>query len=295
MIYGLVFCVLGLLLVVNVNGYWIGLLFGGCVEDDFFEWVVVGGFFDFVVIVCYGEGDDLNLNVCLFCGGIFDVLVENLVLDCDVQVYLCELELVLFGQCCLFCEVELGSGVCSLCDDFSYGFWVECDGECVCLCVGVVQCLLLVGYFSVVYVCVEFGKGLGFEVIFCDLCEEVLCGVLLEGIEICCELFLLFIVDGGCYVDMVVVVLIYDLKIDDLVMFEVVCIEVFYIGVMGLWVILEKCFECLWCIGGLGDVELVWIYVLIGFNLGSKMLVEIVLVVLVDIFCICNGIFCEWF
>lgn len=96
----------GSLLAVNANGHWIGSLSGGCVEDDFLERVAAGGFPDPAVIVRYGEGDDPNSNVRLPCGGILDVLVENLAPDCDVQAHLRELESALLGQRRLLREVE---------------------------------------------------------------------------------------------------------------------------------------------------------------------------------------------
>ncbi|MBF3045372.1 XdhC family protein, partial [Pseudomonas aeruginosa] len=111
----------GSLLAVNASGEWIGSLSGGCVEDDFLERVAAGGFPDPAVIVRYGEGDDPNSNIRLPCGGILDVLVENLAPDCDVQAHLRELESALLGQRRLLREVELGSGARSLRDDSSHG------------------------------------------------------------------------------------------------------------------------------------------------------------------------------
>ncbi|WP_319758676.1 XdhC family protein [Pseudomonas aeruginosa] len=280
----------GSLLAVNANGHWIGSLSGGCVEDDFLERVAAGGFPDPAVIVRYGEGDDPNSNVRLPCGGILDVLVENLAPDCDVQAHLRELESALLGQRRLLREVELGSGARSLRDDSSHGPRAERDGERVRLRVGAAQRLLLAGYSSVAHACAEFGKGLGFEVILCDSREEALRGVLLEGIEIRRELPSLFIADGGCHADTAVVALTHDPKIDDLAMLEAVRTEAFYIGVMGSWATSEKRFERLRRIGGLGDAELARIHAPIGLNLGSKTPAEIALAVLADILRIRNGI-----
>ncbi len=242
------------------------------------------------MIVRYGEGDDPNSNIRLPCGGILDVLVENLAPDCDVQAHLRELESALLGQRRLLREVELGSGARSLRDDSSHGPRAERDGECVRLRVGAAQRLLLAGYSSVAHACAEFGKGLGFEVILCDPREEALRGVLLEGIEIRRELPSLFIADGGCHADTAVVALTHDPKIDDLAMLEAVRTEAFYIGVMGSRATSEKRFERLRRIGGLGDAELARIHAPIGLNLGSKTPAEIALAVLADILRIRNGI-----
>ncbi|WP_162959461.1 XdhC family protein, partial [Pseudomonas aeruginosa] len=256
----------GSLLAVNASGEWIGSLSGGCVEDDFLERVAAGGFPDPAVIVRYGEGDDPNSNIRLPCGGILDVLVENLAPDCDVQAHLRELESALLGQRRLLREVELGSGARSLRDDSSHGPRAERDGECVRLRVGAAQRLLLAGYSSVAHACAEFGKGLGFEAILCDPREEALRGVVLEGIEIRRELPSLFIADGGCHADTAVVALTHDPKIDDLAMLEAVRTEAFYIGVMGSRATSEKRFERLRRIGGLGDAELARIHAPIGLN-----------------------------
>ncbi|MDL2424671.1 XdhC family protein, partial [Pseudomonas sp. BAgro211] len=75
----------GSLLAVNASGQWVGSLSGGCVEDDFLERVAEGEFSEPVVVVRYGDGTDTRTNIRLPCGGILDVLVENLAPDCDVQ------------------------------------------------------------------------------------------------------------------------------------------------------------------------------------------------------------------
>ena len=93
--------------------------------------------------------------------------------------------------------------------------------------VGAAQRLLLAGYSSVAHFCAEFAKSMGFEVILCDPRDEVLEGVVLDGIEVRRELPSEFIAKGGCHADTAVVALTHDPKIDDLAMLEAVRTEAF--------------------------------------------------------------------
>ncbi|MNH01703.1 hypothetical protein D3C79_609260 [compost metagenome] len=90
---------------------------------------------------------------------------------------------------------------------------MERDAVSVRLRVGAAQRLLLAGYSSVAHFCAQFGKGLGFDVILCEPREEVLEGVVLDGIEIRRELPSVFIANGGCHADTAVVALTHDPKI----------------------------------------------------------------------------------
>lgn len=280
----------GSLLAVNASGQWVGSLSGGCVEDDFLERVAEDEFNEPVVVVRYGDGTDTRTNIRLPCGGILDVLVENLAPDCDVQAHLRELESALLGQRRLLREVSLVDGSRHLRDDHEHGPRVERDEARVLLRVGAAQRLLLAGYSSVAHFCAEFGKGLGFEVILCDPREEALDGVVLDGIEIRRQLPSVFIANGGCHADTAVVALTHDPKIDDLAMLEAVRTEAFYIGVMGSRTTSEKRRERLHRIGGLSEAELARIHAPIGLNLGSKTPAEIALAVLADILRTRSGI-----
>ncbi|MDR0207556.1 MAG: XdhC family protein [Pseudomonas putida] len=280
----------GSLLAVNAQGQWVGSLSGGCVEEDFLARVGEGEFAGPVAVVRYGDGSDSRSNIRLPCGGVLDVLVENLPADCDVQAHLRELESALLGQRRLLRQVSLHDGQRRLSDDIEQGPRVAYDEAVVHLRVGAAQRLLLAGYSSVAHFCAEFGKGLGFEVILCEPREEVLDGVELEGIEIRRELPSVFIANGGCHRDTAVVALTHDPKIDDLAMLEAVRTEAFYIGVMGSRITSEKRRERLQRIGRLDEQALTRIHAPIGLNLGSKTPAEIALAVLADVLRTRSGI-----
>jgi xanthine dehydrogenase accessory factor len=216
--------------------------------------------------------------------------VENLPACCEVQAHLRALEGALRGQRRLLREVSLPQGERQLCDDHSQGPRVERESGRVRVRVGAAQRLLLAGYSSVAHFCAEFAKSMGFEVILCDPRDEVLEGVVLDGIEVRRELPSEFIAKGGCHADTAVVALTHDPKIDDLAMLEAVRTEAFYIGVMGSKATSDKRRERLQRIGGLGYDELARIHAPIGLNLGSKTPAEIALAVLADILRLRNGI-----
>lgn len=280
----------GSLLAVNAAGQWLGSLSGGCVEDDFLERVALGEFREPAAIVRYGDGSDARSQVSLPCGGVLDVLVENLAPSCEVQGHLRQLESALLGQRRVLRQVRVPDGLQGLADDLSQGPRVQREGNSVQLRIGAAQRLLLAGYSSVAQYCAEFARGMGFEVVLCEPREEVLAGVHIDGIELRRELPSEFILNGGCHADTAVVALTHDPKIDDLAMLEAVRTDAFYIGVMGSRATSDKRRERLQRIGGLGAPELGRIHAPIGLNLGSKTPAEIALAVLADVLRVRNGI-----
>ena len=116
----------------------------------------------------YGDGSDERSKISLPCGGVLDVLVENLPADCEVQAHLRELESALAGQRRLLREIRIDDGSRSLREDREQGARVERDEQVIRLRVGAAQRLLLAGYSSVAQVCAEFAQPLGFEVVLCD-------------------------------------------------------------------------------------------------------------------------------
>ncbi|MBK4991395.1 XdhC family protein [Pseudomonas sp. S36] len=280
----------GSLLAVNAAGQWLGSLSGGCVEDDFLERVALGEFPEPAAIVRYGDGSDARSQVSLPCGGVLDVLVENLAPSCEVQGHLRQLESALLGQRRVLRQVRVPEGLQGLAVDLSQGPRVQREGNSVQLRVGAAQRLLLAGYSSVAQYCAEFARGMGFEVVLCEPREEVLAGVHIDGIELRRELPSEFILNGGCHADTAVVALTHDPKIDDLAMLEAVRTDAFYIGVMGSRATSDKRRERLQRIGGLGAPELGRIHAPIGLNLGSKTPAEIALAVLADVLRVRNGI-----
>ncbi|WP_339523132.1 XdhC family protein [Pseudomonas sp. EA_35y_Pfl2_R111] len=280
----------GSLLAATANGEWIGSLSGGCVEDEFLERLASGAFAEAVYLLRYGDGSDPHSQISLPCGGVLEVLVENLPADCAVQAHLRELESALAGQRRLIREVALPNGERRLLADNTQGPRVERQPSLLRLRVGAAQRLLLAGYSSVAQVCAQFAQGLGFEVVLCDPREEVLQGVNLPGVEIRRELPSEVIRLGGCHADTAVVALTHDPRIDDLAMIEAVRTEAFYIGVMGSMATSAKRFERLRRAGGLDDAALARIIAPIGLNLGSKTPAEIALAVLADILRVRNGL-----
>ncbi|MEO4045637.1 XdhC family protein [Pseudomonas sp. CAU 1711] len=280
----------GSLLAANGAGQWIGSLSGGCVEEAFLERLAAGAFAAPASLVRYGDGGEASGDIRLPCGGVLEVLVENLAPDCDSQAHLRELAGALVGQRRLLREVSLHDGSRSLRDDRAQGPRIERCGQSLRIRVGAAQRLLLAGYSSVAQVCAEFAQALGFEVLLCDPRDEVLVGVELPGVELRRELPSEVIRAGFCHADTAVVALTHDPRIDDLAMIEAVRSEAFYIGVMGSPTTSAKRFERLRRVGGLDEAQLARISAPIGLNLGSRTPAEIALAVLADILRVRNGI-----
>jgi xanthine dehydrogenase accessory factor len=280
----------GALLVANSAGQWLGSLSGGCVEEDFLAQLQAGAFAEPMQQIRYGAGDSSLGNIALPCGGVLDVLVENLPADCAVQAHLRQLQAALQGQRRLIREIDLASGARQLFDDHSQGPRVERSDGTLRLRIGAAQRLLLAGYSNVSHFCAEFGAALGFQVLLCEPREEVLAGVSLPNIEVRRQLPSQVIAEGGCHRDTAVVASTHDPRIDDLAMIEAVRSPAFYIGVMGSRLTTQKRFERLRRSGGLSETEIARIQAPIGLNIGSKTPAEIALAVLADIVRVRNGI-----
>ena len=280
----------GSMLAATADGESVGSLSGGCVEEELLERLRAGAFPEPVCVLRYGDGSDPNSQVRLPCGGVLEVLVENLAPDCSVQVHLCELESALNGHQRLIREVSLAGAERRLLADNAHGAQVECQPSLVRIRVGAAQRLLLAGYSSVAHVCAQYALGLGFEVVLCDPREEVLAGVELAGVTIRRELPSEVIRKEGCHANTAVVALTHDPRIDDLAMIEAVRTEAFYIGVMGSRLTSAKRLERLHRVGGLDDNQLERVRAPIGLNLGSKTPAEIALAVLADIVRVRNAV-----
>ncbi|MET1078622.1 MAG: XdhC family protein [Pseudomonas sp.] len=279
----------GALLAATAEGEWIGSLSGGCVEEAFLERLVRQGFATPLNLVRYGA-QDAGESVRLPCGGVLEVLVENLPAEPAVQGHLRQLERALSGQCQLIREISLPEGHRRLRDTVGPGPRVERREQQIRLRIGPAQRLLLAGYSSVAAHCVAFGQALGFEVLLCEPREEVLAGVELSGVELRRELPALAIAAGACHGDTAVLALTHDPRMDDLTLMEAVRSDAFYIGVMGSRATSLKRFERLRGSGGLTEQDLARIQAPIGLALGSKTPAEIALAVMADVLRLRNGI-----
>lgn len=280
----------GSLLIANEVGQWLGSLSGGCVEEEFLAQLQAGAFAQPFNLIRYGAADKPRSTVRLPCGGVLDVLVENLPADCTVQEHLRQLQGALQGQRRLIRAIDLDAGTRLLLDDRSQGPRVERTDGTLRLRIGAAQRLLLAGYSSVSHFCAEFGLALGFEVLLCEPREEVLAGVQLPNIEVVRLLPSRVIAEGGCHNDTAVVASTHDPRLDDLAMIEAVRSPAFYIGVMGSRLTTAKRFERLRRVGGLSEAEIARIQAPIGLNIGSKTPAEIALAVLADIVRVRNNI-----
>lgn len=123
----------------------------------------------------------------------------------------------------------------------------------------------------------------------CDLCDEYMDVWDVLGM---CVVYMMFddmVFDMKFDVCLVVIVFMYDLKFDDFVLMEVLKMFVFYVGVFGLWCNNVVWCECL-CEFDLNEVELVWLYGLVGIYIGSWMLLEIVILIFVEIIVVKNNV-----
>lgn len=158
---------------------------------------------------------------------------------------------------------------------FEYGFDGQWCGEGMEVFVfSYVLCLwmLVFGVIDFVVVLVWQGLFFGYWVIVCDVCVVfvmLVCFLMVDDVVVVwfyCYLVVQVEV-GGIDECMVICVFIYDLKFDVLVFEVVLCLGVGYVGVMGLCKMYDDWMDWL-CVVGLIDVELSWLFSLIGLDFG---------------------------
>ncbi len=273
----------GSMLVARANGAHIGSLSGGCIEEDFLARIGAGGFEQPVSVIRYGSGDTDAPKVTLPCGGILDVLVEQLTPERANLEHLQKLHQALLGQQPLIREVPLDGGQCRIIEGAAQGPRVERQFDKVLLRIGPTLRLIIAGISPVSVACADFAQSLGFEVIVCDPRDEERANFNLPGVNLQGILPSLFIASGNCHKATAVVALTHDPRIDDLAMMEAVRTPAFYIGVMGSHKTSAQRAERLRRSGGLSEAEIDRIHMPIGLALGSKTPAEIALAVMADI------------
>lgn len=279
----------GSLMVACADGEHLGSLSGGCVEDDFLERLAHGEYDLPAVIVRYGSPGDgpENARIRLPCGGILQVLVEQMPVSAENLSHLEQIRNALSGEKTLVRHTRLTDGISWLDDAQPDGprvIW-EQGAERVSIRIGPVARLVLAGYSTVAEACASFAINLGYEVVLCDPREEVTRNLgLPSGVDFKPLLPSLFIAsEGACTASTAVVAVTHDPRIDDLAIMAAVRTPASYIGVMGSVRTSQARSERLRRTGGLSEAEIERIHMPIGLNLGSKTPAEIALAIMADI------------
>lgn len=280
----------GSMLVVLDDGRVAGSLSGGCVEEDFVAALARGEFRATTTLRRYGESPEERERFALPCKGILEVLVECRAPTPEWIAHLEALEAALQGQQRVIRHVELEGGALHLLPrSHGDGASVRCSPAAVRVAVGPVLRLLLAGFSPVAESCAEFGRALGYEVIFCDPRRSLLEAVATPGVRLQTELASQFIARGGCHAATAVLAMTHDPRLDDLAMIEAVRTPAFYIGVMGSRRTSDARATRLLRSGGLSEAQLARISMPIGLDLGSKAPAEIALAVLADVMRVYHG------
>lgn len=279
----------GSLMVARADGAHLGSLSGGCVEEDFLDRLVNGEYDLPAVIVRYGSPGDgpQNARIRLPCGGILEVLVEQMPASPENLEHLEQIRDALSGEQALSRCVRLTDGMSSLEEAEANGPRVirEQGSEQIRIRVGPVARLVLAGYSTVAEACASFAVSLGYQVVLCDPRAEVTRELSLPpGVEFRPVLPSLFIAsEGACTPSTAVVAVTHDPRIDDLAMMAAVKTSASYIGVMGSARTSAARVERLRASGGLTETEIERIRMPIGLNLGSKTPSEIALAIMADV------------
>jgi xanthine dehydrogenase accessory factor len=279
----------GSLMVASADGEHLGSLSGGCVEEDFLDRLTQGEYDLPAIIVRYGSPGDgpENARVRLPCGGILEVLVEQMPVTPENLNHLEQIRNALSGEKALTRYVRLTDGMSWLDDADPNGPRVirEPGTERISIRIGPVARLVLAGYSTVAEACASFAVSLGYQVVLCDPREDVTRNLNLpDGVEFIPSMPSIYIAkNGACTSSTAVVAVTHDPRIDDLAMMAAVKTPASYLGVMGSVRTSRARAERLSRIGGLTEAEIERINMPIGLNLGSKTPSEIALAIMADI------------
>ncbi|WP_372740823.1 XdhC family protein [Neptunomonas sp.] len=273
----------GAMLAAKADGNYIGSLSGGCVEEDFLTRLTKGELNLPKQIIKFGESDHDRQRLGLPCGGVLEVLVEQLTPNHENKTLFSNLVQGQKNQQTLIRCIELQGDNWHLTTAPNISSEIERTQQSIRIPIGPSRRLIIAGISTVANICAQFAKTLGFEVIVCDPREEVQADFNSTGIEFKPILPSMFIANGGCHEATAVVALTHDPRFDDLTMIEAVRTNAYYIGVMGSKKTSAVRAERLQRIGGLSRSEIERIRMPIGLNIGSRTPAEIALSVMADI------------
>ncbi|MBL36355.1 MULTISPECIES: XdhC family protein [unclassified Thalassolituus] len=283
----------GSTMVAKADGKHLGSLSGGCVEDDFLERLQQGEFAQRVRQERYGEGDQSDRpQIQLPCGGLLDVLIEQLAPVPDNIQHMQQLLDTLKGQRQMIRSVSLSDGSLTLDHtDIQSGQRIKTIGDRITIRVGPAQRLIIAGLSTVSRFCAEYAVSLGYDVIVCEPREEEFQDFFCAGAKLEKTMPSSFIRrEGNVHAQTAIVAMTHDPRIDDLAMIEAVKTPAFYIGVMGSRKTSDKRAERLMRSGGLNAEQIERIHMPIGLSLGSKTPAEIALAVMADVLRCMRGI-----
>lgn len=274
----------GALLCLRDDGWVVGSVSGGCVEDDLIDRVRNGERVAHPSLIVYGVTKDEAARFGLPCGGTLRLVQEPL----HAAGWIDELLDRTARHELVARRLDLGTGDVTL-EPARRGEPFELGRDAMRQVFGPRWRMLVIGAGQLSRVLAEMALALDFEVIVCDPREEYHLTWDVPGTtftkEMPDDVVLRLELDAHC----AVVAVTHDPKLDDMVLLEALKSPAFYVGALGSRVNTAKRKERL-KLFDLGDVEIDRLHGPIGLDIGSRTPAEIAVSILAEVIAVRNGV-----
>lgn len=274
----------GALLCLRDDGWVVGSVSGGCVEDDLIDRVRQGERVEHPSLIVYGVTKDEAARFGLPCGGTLRLVQEPLPDAGWIDALLdrtARHELVAR-------RVDLRSGQVTL-EPARRGEPFELGENSMRQVFGPRWRMLVIGAGQLSRVLAEMALALDFEVIVCDPREEYHLSWDVPGTTFTKEMPDDAVLRLELDAHSAVVAVTHDPKLDDLVLLEALKSPAFYVGALGSRANTSKRKERL-KLFDLGDAEIERLHGPIGLDIGSRTPAEIAVSILAEVIAVRNGV-----
>ena len=271
-------------MVCNNDGFVVGSLSGGCVEEDLVEKLRKGVLAkDLPQFHRYGESDEEAEQLGLPCGGHLDIVIEPLHPTEQVKENFATVHEELSHRRLIARYLDVHRGA----QDFQKvtahePFSFDYNSFTLRQVHGPSQQLFIIGASMVAQYVAEFGKTLEFQVTICDPRQSKLDELEVEGVELICDMPDDVIRERASDSQTAIVALTHDPRIDDMGLMEAFETEAFYIGAMGSSRTSANRRERLLALD-VSETALSRLHAPIGVSIGSKTPPEIAISILGEI------------
>ncbi len=274
----------GALLAMRGDGFVVGSVSGGCVEDDLIERVRRGERVAMPSLVTYGVSKEEAARFGLPCGGNLRLVQERLV---DVS-WIDEVLRRTNAHELVARRLDLATGRVSI-ESAMRGEQFSFDGQTLRALFGPRWRLLIIGAGQLSRVLAQMALALGFDVICCDPREEYHLTWDVAGTSFSKAMPDDLVIELRLDPHSAVVAVTHDPKLDDMVLLEALKSPAFYVGALGSRSNTAKRRERL-ALFDLNDEEIGRLHGPIGLHLGSKSPAEIAVAILAEVIAVRNGV-----
>lgn len=261
-----------------------GSLSGGCVEEDLLEKLQGGEIAsDKPQFFRYGESEEEAEQLGLPCGGHLDIVIDPLHPNSETKLTFARIYDRLKTRQLISRSLDVSNAHRSSVEVENFApFDFDYDTSVLRQVHGPSQQLFIIGASMVSQYVAELGKTLEFQVTICDPRQSKLDELVLDGVELICDMPDDVIRERASDAQTAIVALTHDPRIDDMGLLQAFETDAFYIGAMGSDRTSAKRRERLIALE-VDETSLNRLHAPIGLPIGSKTPPEIAISIIAEI------------